>query len=161
MYAHNLSMRSRVADCIVCFLLVTSTVVCANTLSADGARPADTLTNVPPPSSKPVVIPQDLAVGLLIHKVDPEYPAKAKKARISGIVILKATISKTGEISDLHAECGPEMLQEASLKAVRQWTYKPYLLHGEPIEVQTTIRVVFALGGKKKLPFSKDSCPVE
>lgn len=98
---------------------------------------------------------------MLIHKFDPEYPAKARKARISGIVILKATISKTGEISDLHAECGPEILQESSLKAVRDWKYRPYLLHGEPVEVQTTIKVTFALGGKKKLPFSKDSCPVE
>jgi protein TonB len=154
-------MRSQVVGCIVCFLLVTSTVVCASRLFADGAPLADTPTNVPPPSSKTVVIPQELAVGLLIHKVEPEYPIEAKKARISGIVILKATISKTGEILGLHAECGPEMLQEASLKAVRQWTYKPYLLRGEPVEVQTTIKVVFALGGKKKLPFSKDSCPLE
>jgi len=61
---------------------------------------------------------------------------------------------------NLHAECGPEILQEASIKAVRQWTYKPYLLHGEPVEVETEIRVGFALGDKKKLPFSKDSCPV-
>ena len=98
---------------------------------------------------------------MLIHNVNPEYPAKAKKARISGIVILKATISKTGEIRDLHAECGPESLQEPSLKAVREWKYRPYLVRGEPVEVQTTIKVTFALGDKKKLPFSQDSCPVE
>ncbi len=154
-------MRSRVVDCVIGFLFVTATVVCPNKLFADGAPLANTPTNVPPPSSKPVDIPQDVAVGLLVHKVDPEYPKEAKKARISGIVILKATISKTGDILNLHAECGPEILQEASIKAVRQWTYKPYLLRGEPIEVETTIRVVFALGDKKKLPFSKDSCPLE
>jgi protein TonB len=62
---------------------------------------------------------------------------------------------------DLHAECGPESLLEASLNAVREWKYRPYLLRGEPVEVQTTIRLTFALGDKKKLPFSKDSCPVE
>lgn len=62
---------------------------------------------------------------------------------------------------DLHAECGPESLLEASLKAVREWKYRPYLLRGETVEVQTTIRLTFALGDKKKLPFSKDSCPVE
>jgi protein TonB len=122
---------------------------------------ADTPANVPRPDSKPVIIPEDVAVGILIHKVNPEYPAKAKKARISGIVILTATISKTGEILDLHAECGPEILLEASLKAVREWKYRPYLLRGEPVEVRTTIRFTFALGDKKKLPFSKDSCPVE
>jgi TonB family protein len=122
---------------------------------------ANTPTDVPQHDSKPVIIPADVADGILIHKVNPEYPAKAKKARISGIVILKATISKTGEILDLHAECGPEILQEPSLQAVREWKYRPYLLRGEPVEVQTTIKVTFALGGKKKLPFSKDSCPIE
>jgi protein TonB len=119
------------------------------------------LADVPRSDSRPFFISEDMAVGMLIHKVNPEYPAKAKKARISGIVTLKATISKTGEILDLHVECGPESLQEPSLKAVREWKYRPYLLRGEPVEVQTTIKITFALGDKKKLPFSKDSCPVE
>jgi protein TonB len=122
---------------------------------------ADTPTNVPRSYSNPVFIPEDMAAGMLIHKVDPEYPRLAKAARISGIVTLKATISKTGEILDLRVECGPAILQEPSLKAVREWKYRPYLLRGEPVEVQTTIKVIFALGGKKKLPFSKDSCPVD
>jgi protein TonB len=98
---------------------------------------------------------------MLIHKVNPEYPGIAKAARISGIVTVKAKISTAGEISDLHVECGPEILREPSLKAIREWKYRPYLLRGEPVEVQTTIKVTFALGGKKKVPFSKDSCPVE
>ena len=156
-----LRMHSRLIACIVGCLFALSTVVCANAIFNDDAALANTLANVPPSGSKPVTIPNDVAVGMLIYKVDPEYPAKAKAARISGIVILKATISKAGEISDLHPECGPAILQEPSLKAVREWKYRPYLLRGEPVEVQTTIRVTFALGGKKKLPFSKDSCPVE
>jgi TonB family protein len=127
----------------------------------EDAHLADTPANVPRSDSKLVMIPEDVAAGILVHKVNPEYPPKARKARISGIVLLKATISKTGEIQDLHPECGPESLLEASLKAVREWKYRPYLLRGEPVEVQTIIRVTFALGDKKKLPFSKDSCPVE
>ncbi len=102
-----------------------------------------------------------MAIGMLTHKVTPKYPGIAKAARISGIVTLRATISKIGEISGLYVECGPEILREPSLKAVREWKYRPYLLRGEPVEVQTTIKVTFALGDKKKLPFSKDSCPVE
>jgi protein TonB len=121
----------------------------------------DTPTNVPRSDLKPVFIPEDMAVGMLIHKVTPKYPGVAKAARISGIVTLTATISKAGEISDLRVVCGPEILRDPSLKAVREWKYRPYLLRGEPIEVQTTIKVTFALGDKKKLPFSKDSCPVE
>ena len=131
------------------------------TLISTSASLADTPANVPRSDSKPVIIPADVMVGILIHKVDPEYPRLAKAARISGIVTLKATISKTGEILDLRVECGPAILQEPSLKAIREWKYRPYLLRGEPVEVQTTIKVTFALGGKKKLPFSKDSCPVD
>lgn len=136
-------------------------MVCANTAFPDDGHPTYPPTDVAHSDSKPVAIPEDAAVGMLINKVNPEYPKLAKAARISGIVILKARITKTGEVSDLQAECGPEILQEASLKAVREWKYRPYLLRGEPVEVLTTIKVVFTLGDKKKLPFSKDSCPAE
>lgn len=127
----------------------------------EGRPLADTPANVHPSDSKPVQIPGEVAVGMLIYKVDPEYPRLAKAARISGIVILRARISKKGEILDLHVECGPAILQEPSLKAIREWKYRPFLLRGEPVEVDTTIRVTFTLGGKKKLPYSKDSCPAE
>ncbi len=98
---------------------------------------------------------------MLIYKVEPIYPKNAKASRISGIVRLRATISKTGDIVDLRAECGPELLKQASLEAVRQWRYRPYLLNGEPVEVETTIVVTFTLGDKKKLKYSADSCPAE
>jgi len=154
-------MHSGLATYVLGCLIATSSVVCANETFAYESPLTDTPTNVPSIGSKPVLIPEDTAAGMLIHKVDPEYPRIAKAARISGIVTLKATISKKGEILDLRVECGPAILQEPSLKAIRQWKYRPYLSHGEPVEVQTTIKVTFALGGKKKLPFSKDSCPVE
>jgi len=128
---------------------------------SEDAPLADTPPNVPRSGSKPVIIPEDMAVGMLIHKVAPKYPEIAKASRISGIVTLKATISKTGEISELRVDCGPEILREPSLKAVREWKYRPYLLRGEAVEVQTTIKVTFVLGGKKKVKLSKDSCPVE
>jgi periplasmic protein TonB len=132
-----------------------------NTTFSDYFPLADKPTNAPPRSSKLVIIPEDVTVGMLIHKVDPEFPKIAKAARISGIVTLKATITKAGDISNLRAECGPELLKESSLKAVREWKYRPYLVRGEPVEVETTIKVRFALGGKKQLPFSKDSCPID
>jgi protein TonB len=75
--------------------------------------------------------------------------------------MLHATISKAGDITNLRVICGPQMLQDASIKAVQQWKYRPYTVHGEPVEVETTIRVTFTLGDKKKLKFSKDSCPVQ
>jgi protein TonB len=77
----------------------------------------------------------------------PQYPAIAKAARIQGTVVLQATISKSGSIQNLRVISGPPMLQQAALEAVRSWRYKPYLLNGDPVEVETTVNVVFNLGG--------------
>ena len=107
----------------------------------------------------PVLIPEAAASTMLLYKVEPEYPRIAKAARVSGIVMLHATISKAGDITNVRVICGPQMLQDASIKAVQQWKYRPYTVHDEPVEVETTIRVTFTLGDKKKLKFSKDSCP--
>jgi protein TonB len=112
-----------------------------------------------PSNLKPVLLSEEVAAGFLIQKVDPEYPRLARAARVSGIVTLHAIISKAGDITNLNAICGPQILQEASLKAVQKWKYRPYIMHGEPFEVETTIRVTFTLGDKKKLKFSKDTCP--
>jgi protein TonB len=60
---------------------------------------------------------------------------------------LQATISKTGAIENLHVVSGPPMLQQAALDAVKTWRYKPYLLSGEPVEVETEVNVIFTLGG--------------
>jgi len=114
-----------------------------------------------PTRLNPVLIPESAAPVMLLYKVEPVYPRIAKAARVSGIVMLHATISKAGDITDLRVICGPQLLQDASIKAVQQWKYRPYIFHGEPVEVETTIRVTFTLGDKKKLKFSKDSCPVE
>jgi len=83
--------------------------------------------------------------GLLILKRLPVYPVIAKAARISGTVVLAATISKTGTIENLRVTSGPAMLQQAALDAVRMWQYRPYLLDGQPIEVETTVNVIFTL----------------
>jgi len=95
------------------------------------------------------VLPEDQTSGLLIHKVDVRYPGIARAAHISGTVILQATITRNGEISEIRPLCGPKILQEACVKAVRKWKYGPYLLKGEPVELETTITSVFTLGDTK------------
>jgi protein TonB len=84
--------------------------------------------------------------GYLLTKTLPQYPAIARAARIQGTVVLQATISRSGSIENLKVIGGPPMLQQAAMDAVRSWRYKPYLLNGEPVEVETTINVVFNLG---------------
>jgi len=96
---------------------------------------------------KKVNISAGVAAGMLLQKITPNYPPIAKAARVSGTVILQATISKSGTIENLHVISGPAMLQQSTMDAVKQWRYKPYLLNGEPVEVETTVNVIFSLGG--------------
>jgi protein TonB len=84
---------------------------------------------------------------MLLQKTVPLYPPIAKAARVSGTVVLQATISKTGTIENLHVISGPAMLQQSAMDAVKSWRYRPYLLNTEPVEVETTVNVVFTLGG--------------
>jgi peptidyl-prolyl cis-trans isomerase A (cyclophilin A) len=85
-------------------------------------------------------------VGMLAHKTQPEYPVNARQAGISGTVVLEAVIGVDGKIQDLKVISGPEQLQQAALDSVRSWRYRPFLLQGKPIEVHTTINVIFSLG---------------
>jgi protein TonB len=99
---------------------------------------------VEPP--KIVNVSAGVAVGLLLQKTSPIYPPIAKTARVSGTVVLGATISKTGSIEGLHVISGPEMLRQAAEDAVRSWRYRPYMLNNEPVAVETTVSVIFSLG---------------
>jgi protein TonB len=83
--------------------------------------------------------------GLAIYKSVPPYPAIARAARVQGTVILQATISKSGTIENLRVISGPAMLQQAAIDSVRNWRYRPYILNGQPVEVETTVNVVFTL----------------
>lgn len=92
-------------------------------------------------------VPSTIAAGLLLRKVVPPYPPLAKAMHVQGTVVLAATIAKNGTIVNLRVVSGPAVLQEAALEAVRQWLYRPYLLNGQPVDVETQVNVVFTLGG--------------
>jgi TonB family protein len=92
-----------------------------------------------------LTVPAAAMAENLLTKVMPEYPPAAKKAKIQGTVVLSAVIGKDGIVKNLRVLSGPQELQQSSLDAVRQWTYKPYLLNGDGIEVKTTVNVVYAL----------------
>ena len=103
-------------------------------------------------SSTPVAVPKvatpqrvrvsaGVTSGLLVRKVNPVYPPLARQARISGTVVLRAVISKDGSIENLSLVSGHPMLAPAAIDAVKQWKYKSYLLHREPVEVETEVQV--------------------
>jgi protein TonB len=86
-----------------------------------------------------------VAEGMLLHKTAPVYPEFAKAARVSGTVLLGATITKAGTIAGLHVISGPAILRGPAADAVKNWHYRPYMLNNQPVEVQTTIKLVFTL----------------
>ncbi len=90
-------------------------------------------------------ISQGVTKGLLIQRVEPAYPTLARAARVQGDVILSAVIDINGQITNLQLVSGHPMLVPAAIAAVKQWRYKPYLLNGQPVEVETTITVIFSL----------------
>ena len=83
--------------------------------------------------------------GNLVHRTEPIYPAIAKQAGIEGTVVVKAIISRTGTIEQEQIVSGHPLLARAALNAVRQWKYRPYLLDGEAVEVETQVTVRFVL----------------
>lgn len=105
----------------------------------------------PPPPPK--AAPQRVRVGgnvqqaKMVRMIQPTYPAIAKQAHIQGSVILHAIIAKDGTVQELQLMSGPPLLVKAAMDAVRQWRYQPTLLNGDPVEVDTTISVIFSLGG--------------
>jgi protein TonB len=88
-----------------------------------------------------------VAGGLLIQKTAPVYPQMAREARVTGTVVIQATITKSGAVDNLRVISGPAMLRQSALDAVKTWRYKPYLLDGEPVDVETTVSVTFSMGG--------------
>jgi periplasmic protein TonB len=84
-----------------------------------------------------------VAEGLKVHDVQPVYPLEAKQGHLQGDVLLQATIGTDGLIHDLKVVKGHPVLVEAAKGAVEQWRYKPYLLNGNPVEVETMITVKF------------------
>lgn len=99
----------------------------------------------PKPASGPLRISAGVAAGRLIAPIRPVYPAIAITAHIQGTVTIEATISKQGLVEQAHVVSGPPMLAAAALAAIEQARYEPYRLNGDPVEVETTINVVFRL----------------
>ena len=109
-------------------------------------------TGVAPPPPPPAATPNRIKVGgdvqsaSLVKQVTPEYPGIAKSAHVSGTVTLRAIISKDGSIEKLEYVSGPPLLMSSAMSAVKEWRYRPTMLNGQPVEVDTTVQVVFSLG---------------
>jgi protein TonB len=93
----------------------------------------------------PVRVSSGVIASMLVRKTIPAYPPIATAAHVEGTVVLQASISAAGTIENLHVASGPAMLRQAALDAVKTWRYRPFELNGEPVEVETTVNVIFSL----------------
>lgn len=95
-------------------------------------------------SEKPQTqVPQEVMQKLLIHKVDPEYPAAARPQKLQGVIAVDVVIGRDGSVLEMHPLNGPEVLAHAATDALRWWKYEPYRVNGEPAAVQTTVAIEF------------------
>jgi TonB family protein len=118
--------------------------------SSPDAAPVQTVA----PAPRMVRISGAVAAGNILTKVQPVYPPDAKAQGISGSVVLHAVIGKDGTVQELTAVTGNELLRSAALDAVRQWTYKPLSLNGNPVAVDTTVTINFNLAGQTSTPLT-------
>lgn len=101
--------------------------------------------DTPKPVLQKLNVSQGVSQGLLLKRVDPVYPPSAVHMQIEGAVQLLATISKSGAITDVKVLSGDKQLARAAVDAVKRWKYAPYLLNGDPVDIQTQITINFKL----------------
>lgn len=111
-----------------------------------GPTPNVTVAAAPPTHTGPLRLSSGVTAGLLLEPIRTVYPAIAKAAQVQGAVVIHAIISRIGRIERAEVLSGSPMLQNAALEAVQAARYRPYLLNGQPTEVDTTITVNFRLG---------------
>jgi TonB family protein len=118
--------------------------------NSDAANPGATApatTGQVPTSGPPmrVRVSEKVFQALLVKKVNPIYPATARDARIQGSVLLRVVVSRDGDVTEVTLISGHPMLVDSAIQAVKQWKFKPYLLNGEPVEVETQTMVNYEL----------------
>jgi len=111
-----------------------------------GPAPAPPSPPAPPATpKKPLIVDHGTQEAKLIHRVQPDYPTLARQIHLSGTVELRAIIAKDGSVINLEVVSGNPILARSAVEAVKQWRYRPTLLNGEPVEVQTFVTVKFEL----------------
>ncbi len=121
-------------------LVVALALICAFALTGLGQEAA-----APAPAPQRIRISGGVAAGNIVKKVNPEYPPEARAQGISGAVVMRALISASGDVESATPVSGPSTLRQAAVDAVTQWKYRPYVLNGKPVAIDTTVTVMFTL----------------
>jgi TonB family protein len=112
-------------------------------LSSDGSELSNLVKKQAVLPKPALMVSQGVVRGGVVHRVPPAYPAEARSKGVSGEVVLKASINEKGAVTTVEPVSGPPVLVRAASDAVRQWRYRPSLLNGTPVPVETEITVNF------------------
>jgi protein TonB len=110
-----------------------------------GGMVTEVMPPAPPAAPKPRRVGGDLQAPALIHRVEPDYPGVAVSAKVSGTVILEATVDEAGRVTNVQVLRSIILLDKAAIKAVQQWRYQPLILNGQPVPFILTVTVTFSL----------------
>jgi TonB family protein len=88
-------------------------------------------------------VPAEVMEKLVTHRVDPEYPAAARPAKLQGVIVLHVVVGRDGSVVDVRALNGPEVLAQAAMEALRWWRFEPYRVDGKAVVVETTVAMEF------------------
>ncbi|CAN5401005.1 hypothetical protein BH10ACI4_BH10ACI4_12500 [soil metagenome] len=138
----------RLAVAAACVVVGVGTCASALALRMEVAAPGAQRVNSKANTSgdAPVHVSGAVMAGNVLTRVPPVYPKAAKEAKIQGAVVLKGVIGKEGLVEQLNVVSGPSELVNSAIEAVKQWTYRPYLLNGNPVDVETTVTVTYSIG---------------
>jgi TonB family protein len=142
-------MRMKPVAGLLVFLVLIATGAGGQEQSSTEGSAANPAPQQAAPANKPsrISLGGNVASAKITHMVPPVYPEAAKAAHVSGTVVLQCIIARDGTMMQLRFMSGPPLLLRAAMDAVRQWIYNPTVLNGEPVEVETTVSIVFTLGG--------------
>jgi TonB family protein len=141
----------RMVVAVACVVMGVATCASAMALRMEVAGPVAAQGDGAPAAAKvpggpiPLRVPGGAMAGQKISGKNPVYPVEAKENHVAGAVVLHALVSKEGLIQNLQVVSGPEQLRASAIEAVRDWTYKPYLMNGQPVAVDTTVTVNYSL----------------
>ena len=129
-------------------LTLCALVLCMSCAALDQESKSDPAPPAKQELPKRVRVSEGVMRTLLIKKVRPKYPREARKKHVEGAVVIKTIIGHEGDVQELTVASGDPLLAPAALEAAKQWKYKPYLLHGQPVEIETQIIMIFHLTGQ-------------
>jgi len=147
------SMRSKITSCA----FTMGMLIAASVFAQDPSTKSDKASQAAPVAQAPkphrVRVKEDIQQAKLVHMVYPVYPP-ANNKRMDGTVVLHVLIGKDGAVNSVRYVSGPANLRDSAVNAVLQWRYKPTLMNGVPVEVDTTVSVVFPPPKKVAPPFA-------